>query len=85
MSPHYCGQWKGIRLVVNALKKFIVLTFLLLVASVSLAQDDLVFPIQQGTVSDWKYVSDQVMGGFLRGRCSWRKMEIPHLQGSLVM
>jgi len=33
----------------------------------SLAQDDLVFPIHQGTVTDWKYVSDRVMGGVSEG------------------
>ena len=35
--------------------------------TVSLAKDDLTFPIQQGMVSDWKYVSDRVMGGVSEG------------------
>ena len=53
--------------MVNTLKKLIALTLLSFIATVSLAQDDLVFPIQRGTVSDWKYVSDQVMGGVSEG------------------
>ena len=35
--------------------------------TVSLAQNDIVFPIQEGAVSDWKYVSDRVMGGISEG------------------
>jgi hypothetical protein len=53
--------------VVNNLIKSLVLSILSLAALVSFAKDDLVFPIQPGTVSDWKYVSDQVMGGISRG------------------
>ena len=49
------------------MKQFIAFTLLSLMVTVSLAQDNLTFPIQQGTVSDWKYVSDRVMGGVSEG------------------
>ena len=49
------------------MKKLTAFTLLSFMASVSIAQDDLVFPIHSGTVSDWKYVSDQVMGGVSEG------------------
>ena len=49
------------------MKQFIAFTLLSFIATVSLAKDDLTFPIQQGMVSDWKYVSDRVMGGVSEG------------------
>ena len=49
------------------MKQFIVFILLSFIATVSLAQNDLVFPIQEGAVSDWKYVSDRVMGGVSEG------------------
>ena len=67
------------------MKQFTAFILLSFIATASLAQNDLVFPIQEGAVSDWKYVSDRVMGAFLRAMFTWKKMEIPHLQGSLVM
>jgi len=48
-------------------KQFIAFILLSFIATVSLAQNDLVFPIQEGAVSDWKYVSDRVMGGVSEG------------------
>ncbi len=53
--------------MVNTLKQFTAFTLLSFMASVSFAQNDLVFPLQSGTVSDWKYVSDRVMGGVSEG------------------
>ena len=49
------------------MKQFIAFTLLSLMVTVSLAQNDIVFPIQEGAVSDWKYVSDRVMGGVSEG------------------
>ena len=49
------------------MKQFIAFILLSFIATVSLAKDDLTFPIQQGMVSDWKYVSDRVMGGVSEG------------------
>jgi len=49
--------------VVNTVKQFTAFILLSFIATVSLAKDDLTFPIQQGMMSDWKYVSDRVMGG----------------------
>ncbi|MDG1344691.1 MAG: CIA30 family protein [Candidatus Thioglobus sp.] len=54
--------------MVNTVKQFIAFTLLSFIATVSLAKDDLMFPIQEGAVSDWKYVSDQVMGGVSEGK-----------------
>jgi hypothetical protein len=48
-------------------KQFTAFILLSFIATVSLAQNDLVFPIQEGAVSDWKYVSDRVMGGVSEG------------------
>ena len=53
--------------MVNAVKQLMVFMLFSIMTAVSLAQDNLVFPIQQATVSDWKYVSDQVMGGVSEG------------------
>ena len=49
------------------MKQFTAFILLSFIATVSLAQNDLVFPIQEGAVSDWKYVSDRVMGGVSEG------------------
>ena len=49
------------------MKQLMVFMLFSIMTAVSLAQDNLVFPIQQATVSDWKYVSDQVMGGVSEG------------------
>ena len=49
------------------MKQFTAFILLSFIATVSLAKDDLTFPIQQGMVSDWKYVSDRVMGGVSEG------------------
>ena len=49
------------------MKQLTAFTLLSFMASISLAQNDLVFPIHSGTASDWKYVSDQVMGGVSEG------------------
>ena len=49
------------------MKQFTAFILLSFIATVSLAQSKLVFPIQEGTVSDWKYVSDRVMGGVSEG------------------
>ena len=49
------------------MKQLMVFMLFSIMTAVSLAQDNLVFPIHQDTVSDWKYVSDQVMGGVSEG------------------
>ena len=49
---------------------FLILVF---VSLATIAQDDLFFPIEQNTISDWNYVSDRVMGGVSTGGASLEK------------
>jgi hypothetical protein len=52
------------------MKKIINLIFLVLVSLVTNAQDNLFFPIEPNSISDWNYVSDRVMGGVSTGAAS---------------
>ena len=50
--------------------KAILLVFLVLAQSVTYAQDILEFSIEPKMAKDWKYQSDQVMGGVSKGGTS---------------
>jgi hypothetical protein len=45
------------------MKKIVILVFVALASLSSFAQDNLQFPIEPAMAKEWKYLSDQVMGG----------------------
>ena len=49
------------------MKKIVILFFVVLASSATYAQDNLQFPIEPTMAKEWKYLSDQVMGGVSEG------------------
>ena len=52
------------------MKKIVILFFVVLASLVTYAQDNLQFPIEPTMAKEWKYLSDQVMGGVSEGGTS---------------
>ena len=49
------------------MKKIVILFFVVLASLATYAQDNLQFPIEPAMAKEWKYLSDQVMGGVSEG------------------
>ena len=49
------------------MKKIVILFFVFLASLATYAQDSLQFPIEPAMAKEWKYLSDQVMGGVSEG------------------
>ena len=49
------------------MKKIVILFFVVLASLATYAQDNLQFPIEPTMAKEWKYLSDQVMGGVSEG------------------
>jgi len=52
------------------MKKIVILCFVVLASLATYAQDNLQFPIEPTMAKEWKYLSDQVMGGVSEGGTS---------------